>query len=581
MLASEGARLDDDGSVAPSPTGPTRATDHLRALCKHFTGPLSRERKRVYVGIVLALISLAIGWHISPLGLGVAGDSVTYLGVSNNIVDGKGITSPFVNEWDELPPERALAVAGHSPSVLWPPGYPVAIAAGAHLDLTTQESARWLAVLSFMIVVVATGWLAARLAHGSPGAMLAAGLFIAFSPRVHQLVVLVYSDLFAAALSTLAVIALVRAMEGRPAWLAGFWMLAAMTSLTRIAGGALIVVAVVLVALWYPADLRRRAIAALAIATSLVPLLAWRLHVASVLGGTPSNFSYHPRWDTVHDTPGLLMEYLAPSQLEDTPRSIAIIAMVVLVVIVVLRVGLRRLDRHPRLPIVDVMAMRVIVAVAAGYIAATIFAAFFFGALLSVDVRTYLSVAPLVVALAVGLVTGLVARPGPSREPVADPRPRFAGAIPVLALGIVVIAQVVTGWNFLVTHPFQPSTHVLGTPDDAALGQILPRYDLLFSNSPSRLYTETGLTSITPPTLIRPSTLESNPDHDHQLEDMGTMLREHHGAFVYYLTQEYFGDDTFLSGSDIAQRLDLEEVGESATRDSIVYAPRTAPGGRR
>jgi hypothetical protein len=575
MLASEGlARRDDgEGTGTMRAEGP-RAIDRVRAAVV----PVTDRRKRVYVGIFLALLAVLLGYQMTPDGLVIAGDSVTYIGVTNNIVDGKGITSPFVNEWDELPPSRAADVVGHSPSVLWPPGYPVAVAAVTRLGLSVADAARWLSILAFAVVVVATGWLAARLAHGSAAAMAIAGLIAVCSHSLHQMTLLLYSDLLAAALSTLAVIALILALgpagaaaeraARRPAWLAAFWVLAAATSLTRVAGAAVIVVGVVLVAWRYPAGLRRRLVLAGAVATAVGPLLLWRRHVAAELGATPASFSYHARWDAVTDTPRLLWEYLVAPELSGIWRVVAIAGLVALGLLVAVRLAARWWGRERREPLVEPRARLVVVATLVAYVVATLFAAYWFGALLTVDHRTYLSGLPLVVSLAVGLAAGLFSRPA------AATRPRSTGIVPLVAIALVAVAVVVGGWDNLITTPVHASAHVMGTPDDQPLGQILPRYDLIVSDSPSLLYTMTGRSSVPPPVLVRPSTLERNPDHDAQLDAMGRLLRERNGVYVSYASTQFFGGDTFLPADQIVRRLDLVEVGRSATQGGVVWAPR-------
>jgi hypothetical protein len=195
-------------------------------------------------------------------------------------------------------------------------------------------------------------------------------------------------------------------------------------------------------------------------------------------------------------------------------------------------------------------------------------------------------------ALMVGLAAGLIRRPDTThstqstagatdrsedsgsgaRRRTAGPGPVLSG-LAVMAALLVMTAQVVTGWGFRIVHPVAASTHVLGAPDDLILGRILSRYDLVISNSPSRLYSSTGRSSITPPTRIRPSTLEPNPLHDAQLIDMGNIMRRYNSAFVYYAAEEYYGS-TFLDGPSVAARLDLERVGMSKTKDAVVYAPR-------
>lgn len=556
---------------------PKLAHEQPVASPHRLAGWWTPRTKRALVYLTLAAVAIGVGMRLTPNGLVVGGDSTTYLAVTKNIVAGKGITSPFVNEWDELPPARSVEVLGRSPSPLWPPGYPVAMASVAQrFDISVEQSARVVSILSLLAVMLAAGWLASRLANGSNGAMLATGLILGFSPSMQTMVSAAYSDLFAAALSTVAIVGLALALEGRkwfwPAALGAFWLFAAATALTRVAGAGMIVAAAVLI-LWRLPRSRFVRLAAAGLAmSSTVPLYLWRSYVAQTLGGTATNIVWHPRWDAVRETPNTFYHYFIPQSIEGLWPKIISGALLLLSLLIVIRAVLRRFRSHQHDRLVAPMPRRAMIAAIIGYVVATLVAAFYLGALLSVDARTYLSVLPLLVALVVGSAAALFSRPEVRDRRSPREQVRFAGAIPAVLVSMIVLGELVAGWNWLLKEPLVASPHVLGTPDDTKLGDAAGRYPLLFSNSPSNLYVLTGLSSAPPPVLVSPSSGQTNPDHDRQLEEMGRLMRERNGAFVYFFSADSFGTNVALGGFEIIKRLDLVPVGDSP--NGYVFAPR-------
>ena len=77
-------------------------------------------------------------------GIGIGQDSAAYMGAADNLLHGRGITTPFDLSGSTLSPEQVFAFYGAVPLVHFPPLYPVSLAAISSAGLSIVSGARWL-----------------------------------------------------------------------------------------------------------------------------------------------------------------------------------------------------------------------------------------------------------------------------------------------------------------------------------------------------------------------------------------------------------------------------------------------------
>jgi hypothetical protein len=108
------------------------------------------ERAQTFVVVALALLcvgSAGVGIGLWSSGSGLTADSVTYLDMAQNIAHGKGLTHKWAY-WEPVYRTGRLPTA----SSLWPPGYPLAIAALVILGVDPYFAGRLICLLSFAVL---------------------------------------------------------------------------------------------------------------------------------------------------------------------------------------------------------------------------------------------------------------------------------------------------------------------------------------------------------------------------------------------------------------------------------------------
>ena len=136
---------------------------------------MSDNRTRVVFILIVAcsLLGVALMVYSTTWGAVITSDSVYYIGSADNLVKGVGFGLPWGSG-------RFLPYAGD------PPFYPLLIAGLELMGLSAVSAARWVAVLSFGLTILAVGLLGWR-ASGSPGLALALSLLVLISAMLTDL----------------------------------------------------------------------------------------------------------------------------------------------------------------------------------------------------------------------------------------------------------------------------------------------------------------------------------------------------------------------------------------------------------
>jgi 4-amino-4-deoxy-L-arabinose transferase-like glycosyltransferase len=179
----------------------------------------------------LAALGVLLGWLATArFGPGVASDGVSYLGVAQNLLDGRGF---FTHTGDPL--------------VLWPPLYPILVAGAAALfGVDVYLAAGWINLLCFGLIIFQTGALVRVCLPEQPLYTLLAGLVMTFSISWLRVSANISSDPLFMVL-TLSFFLIAAAYVRRPGWglLAGLGLMTGAASLVRYMGLALLVAGVV------------------------------------------------------------------------------------------------------------------------------------------------------------------------------------------------------------------------------------------------------------------------------------------------------------------------------------------------
>ena len=429
-------------------------------------------------------------------------DSVTYLGVAHNVAHGLGVTSPFPNARDPF----AATVTGRGPLVIWPPGYPVLLAA---LMVTGRTAATAAQVWSTVATVATVGLLAEFTwrTTGRRGLAVMSGGLVAVSTVLAQNARFALSDVLFTALVAGFLLAAAAATAAVGRGSAVLWMLPPLVvaaAMVRWIGLVLVVPAAVAAAAGRPRSEARRA-------------AAWQLLVppvavaAYVLSGSvpPRTVAWHDVLDPLGAlrTVGTWFSPAAGSRGLDLVLGSAAAAVVVATAAATL---LRPAPRHRSL----------IVATLGSLVVGLVVNGLLFDASTPWDDRLLLPVAVLVVVLAVDLVAD---RSVPVRR----------AAVAVLAL--FAVAQL-CAWPSLLSASGSPLGFTgrswTGMPM-AAIDARLDRYRVVATNRPEVVYLWTHRPSLAVPERFSPITLEPNRQLGVQLRQLAGSLAGD-GAVVFY-----------------------------------------------
>ena len=224
----------------------------------------------------MAVYALAELVSATPFGPAVGSDSVTYMESAKNLVAGKGLG--LIN------PDGSFRFLPYAP-----PLYPLVLSIFAVLDLDLLQAGFWLNGLLFMILVIMMGWSAWHFLHSPLAAVLLAAL-LALSTVMISLHIWIMTDALGLTLGMAALLLLVSYLENRSKK-AFFWsaVLAGLALLTRYAGGAYLLTAVLAVVILGSQSFKKRLVAACIFACiSILPNAIWLIIDLRITGGVGS-----------------------------------------------------------------------------------------------------------------------------------------------------------------------------------------------------------------------------------------------------------------------------------------------------
>ena len=245
-----------------------------------FSAPLSHRFKPKFFSLVIVvtlLIAASMVRLSTPFGIGTSPDSATYVGVANNLLQGKGLTVPF-------------GTAPGQPLTNYPPFYPVALAFSGSFNPDISQSARWLQVFLFSANTLIWFVFLRNLLDKSSWLAGLTLLPLVFAPGLLRLHVMAWSEglfLWVGFGGMLVTLAAIRQASTVKFLIAGG--LLALAVLTRYAGITLLAAALIGVMILSKNRLRQRVIQSIGLGLpGITALVLWFVFTSS-FGGDLGN----------------------------------------------------------------------------------------------------------------------------------------------------------------------------------------------------------------------------------------------------------------------------------------------------
>jgi hypothetical protein len=508
---------------------------------------------------VVAVFAVVLALAVTSDSPGFFPDSSVYLGTARNLLDGRGLTTPFNLQFNPYPPAQAVGFHGEFPLTVYPPLYPVLLAVLGWLGAGLVDGARLLNAVLFGVNVTLAGLLVWRITRSTVVAIVGAlGLAVTVNVVVNHALVMSEPLMIAIVLGgTLLMPRLLRRPTAGVVVAVG--ACAAAAALARMAGIAFTGTVVVAVLLWLERPVRYRVrVAAVLAALGLSPLVLWILvtrFTSDAVAVRPLrvHFPAGDVYDTFVDTAA---GWLAGAGGERTVYVVLLVVLVALLAALGWFVATERLPRGASDVVRDeraesnrllgVLALFVVAYVVVLYLTATLF-----DAGISVEGRLLVPIQVAGAVLVVGLVYRAATRAGGTAIAVG-------AAIVVVVLCAWPWRQIAQGFGTtstvdLVDRGFQP-------PGRSALGDAvaaLPADALVASTFPPTLYSASRHDVVfVPPRWDRMSG-ERNDEFRAQLVELGRILADRHGYLALYPDPP----KEFATEAELRRVVQLQEVG--------------------
>ncbi|MEY2423659.1 MAG: hypothetical protein QOI95_3726 [Acidimicrobiaceae bacterium] len=496
------------------------------------------------IGIAAAILCLVVTRH----RVGFDTDSGVYLGTAQNIIDGRGVTSPVQAFTSESGPREAASFHGAVPLTHYPPLYPLSLAAVARIGVDVELAARLIGALLLGLNLVLLALLARTVLPGLVGPC-AVMLLALVGPVSGVDVGLPHSWLYqhgfamsesmfiAFSLGTLVALErYVVTKQARLCWIAG--ALAGFATATRYVGIALVVTGLITVLAFGSGRRLSRAVTFGAL--GVMPIAVWTLISRLVLGGRAPR-TFHLSNPHAAGIFGLFEGWLGLTSLAPLARHVVLAGVIVLVAVVV--IGERR-------PLLRVLAIYPLL-----YGLAVIATRMFLDASTSMDDRVF---SPLQGPFYVLLLGALATRKATATRALTF-------AVPI----VLVVVALPAAWR-VVDHGIlsaPPAEETFAATND------LPPDAIIATNVPTRLWEVNGRWSINVPVRTIAVSGKVNGHFDAQLQELVDVVTEQHG-YIVLLGSPKAG----LAALLFATEHDFERFGSlrvaRRTNDGVILVPR-------
>ncbi len=268
---------------------------------------------------IVSLLGASSLIFATKLGVGTAYDSAIYIGAARNLLDGKGLTIPFISNEAE-------------PMTHYPPLFPVLLSAIGFLGIDPMAAARWVNVFVFGANIFLVGLVISRFTHGSPWTALFGSLLTASSAVVLWIHLWASTDPLFILLGLAGIFLMHEYLEkkGQPLLICSA-VLIALAFLTRYSGIALVCTGAIGILLLSPKTLFEKARdSCVFLAISSLPVALWLVRNVALSGNaTDRSAAFHPITAT-HLRLALenISAWILPTSVPDTIRMISALMFV-------------------------------------------------------------------------------------------------------------------------------------------------------------------------------------------------------------------------------------------------------------
>ena len=288
-------------------------------------------------GVVTALLAtygLIRITQATPAGMGLGGDSYSYVTAADNLAAGIGFGR--LNGRGEL-----------IPTTHYPPFYPISLAALQVIGVDKLESARWINLISFVaLIFLASVVIRQETRSNYPG--YAAGAILVTAPVIFNASIWALSEPLYLALGLEGLWSLSRYLQLGNRWL--FLLAALLVGLgysTRYVGISLVGTAVLILLLQKRSWKHRLIDAGLVLVIAVTPVVLWWIRNATLTGNFANRrIIWHPVTYTHLKALALrVLQWFVPKELITSGLQALALIMIGIVIIAVLLLRMRRADR--------------------------------------------------------------------------------------------------------------------------------------------------------------------------------------------------------------------------------------------
>ncbi len=475
-------------------------------------GPLA-----LLVTLILAITGAFILRFAMEEGIGVSSDSIAYIGISENLVAGRGLT------W--------LGGGGLEPVTHFPPLYPIVLAGLQLFGMEGLESARILNILLFGCNIFLIGLLVWQATNIGWITMLGASL-AAFSPILIDWHTMAMTEPLYLFLGSISLFFLIRYQRTRvPRHLIISIVSISLTSLTRYAGLSLLATGTIAILLDFKGrqgEKSRNAI--FMVCGGFLPLAVWMAR-NFVLAGTSTNriLNWHPPSRATLKRPlGIIWEWIFPFKFT-FPALLAMVFVITMLILILIAIYVRSSSSNRlRLfhKVLNNYPVLVLIVYSISYSFLLLLTLTFLDASTPLDMRTTL---PLYVPLGILCISSLP-------HLYSKVQNRAVGVLVGMALALLLFSYMDRSYNLVKIRRDEPRGYGSPALRDYVLKELfdLPPDTVFYTNNLEILYFFYGRIGIGTPIPVDSVKMVENDNYKTRVLEMRETLKGGNAVLVFF-----------------------------------------------
>jgi hypothetical protein len=482
----------------------------------------SLDRKALIALCGVPLLGAALCVVATRYGVAVLQDSAAYFGSAENLIHGRGLTTPFDVSESTLSPQQVYSVYGAVPLVHWPPVYSVVLAFFSLIGISIKTAARWLDVALIFGNLLVFELLVRKVSRSNLLVPVATAALLLAGPGVIFGVQQDFFSLHTYALSEplfllvflLAIVFLNQyAVRPNHQTLLALLICVALAPMIRWVGFGLVVGAAAVAFLWFPRIVRVTTTAYILLC-GFVPAGAWSLFQTYLLhGGSARAVAWHPPRSILQDLLNQISGWFLPPSLPEGVRWGLLFILVGAVTFLLVR--FKRSDSEGEM----IKPILFLVVIWIAYLAVVLITMFLLDATLPPTNRIMLPLIPLFYVIVVSTLC------------VAW-RAWWMQAV-VAGLCLLAAIPAIGPTSTLVANG-----PALGAPNRATAQAMqiiekLPKRTVIASGIGDQIYLDANRSSIRVPVQVEATTARMNPYFFDQVRQLAVILYEHDGILVW------------------------------------------------